>query len=250
MHIPIEELNTEGSFSEDRKDLFKDHLEVVEVNSIDGVLYNNRVLVEVDEYMYNKIKTESGIEFLVDNTHQIPIFVVRSGKIAKLPDRLICWKEDDSSMAWVTEIEAEVGDDVWFYGMAAHSGEKLTSKGKKYVIMSYEDLYVAKRGDKVICLNGNVLLRPIIKTYKALSYEKQYIDPDWAEIAYIGSINKEYEFEYREDDDRLKQGMKVCISGLVARRMELPPYLKFDGKEYIVCQNNEILGFLEDEQAN
>ena len=44
--------------------------------------------------------------------------------------------------------------------------------------------------------------------------------------------------------------MKVCISGLVARRMELPPYLKFDGKEYIVCQNNEILGFLEDEQAN
>lgn len=243
----VDDIDFEGSFSDDTKDLFKDHMFVVDVDSLDGVLLNNRVIVEVETFMYDQIKTESGFQLLVDNTFEISNFAVRSGKIAKLPEKLECWKENKESMAWVTEIETEVGDDVWFYAMAAHSGEKLLFQGKKYVIMSYDDLYVAKRGDKVICLNGNVLLKPIFKTQKALSYEKQYIDPDWAEIAYIGSINKEYEFEYREDDDRLKQGMKVCISGIIPRRLEMHPYLDFDGQEYIVCQNYEILGFLQDD---
>lgn len=243
----INDIDFEGSFSDDTKDLFKDHMFVVDVDSLEGVLFNNRVIVEVETFMYDKIKTESGFQLLVDNTFEISNFAVRSGKIAKLPEKLECWKDDKDSMAWETEIEAKVGDDVWFYAMAAHSGEKLLFQGKKYVIMSYEDLYVAKRGDKVVCLNGNVLLKPIIRHEKALSYSREYIDPDYAIVAHIGSINKEYETEYREDDDRLKEGMKVCISGIIPRRLEMPPYLDFDGREYIVCQNYEILGFLQDD---
>ena len=243
----VDDIDFEGSFSDDTKDLFKDHMFVVDVYSLNGVLLNNRVIVEVETFMYDQIKTESGFQLWVDNTFEISNFAVRSGKIAKLPEKLECWKDDKDSMAWETEIEAKVGDDVWFYAMAAHSGEKLLFQGKKYVIMSYEDLYVAKRGDKVVCLNGNVLLKPIIRHEKALSYSSEYIDPDYAIVAHIGSINKEYETEYREDDNRLKEGMKVCISGIIPRRLEMPPYLDFDGQEYIVCQNYEILGFLQDD---
>lgn len=241
----INDLDLDGAFSEDSHDLFKDHLEVAKIETIDGFLFNNKVIVEVKEFMYDKIKTNNGFELFVDNTHLIHQYAVRSGKIAKIPEKLECWKENKDSMAWDTEIEAEVGDNVWFYAMAAHSGEKLLSQGKKYVIMSYEDLYVAKRGDRVICLNGNVLLKPIIIHEKALSYSSEYVDPNYAIIAHIGSINKEYETEYREDDSRLKEGMKVCISCIIPRRLEMPPYLDFDGQEYIVAQNYEILGFLQ-----
>ena len=242
----INDLDLSEAFSDDTDDLFKDHLDIHTVDSIDGRMKNNCVLVEVERFMYNKIKTSNGIELFVDNTHTISNYAVRSGVLTKLPERLIFWHENKlSGMPWETEIEAKVGDRVWFYGMSAHSGEKIMCNGKKYIIMRYEDLYVAKRGDDVICLNGNVVLDVLTVMQKALSYEKVYVDPNFAKVAYIGSCNKKYEASYTDDDPDIKKGMTVCITGLVARRLEIEPYLDFDGNEHIICQNNEISGYLE-----
>lgn len=240
----IDELDLSESFSTDTSDLWKDNLDYVELESLDGELWNNRVIIELSSVMHDKVKTKTGIELFVDNSYQIGQHAVRSGKIAKLPKKLTFWDEDDiNGLYWKTTMEAEVGDEVWFYGMAAHSGEKIKCNDKLYVIMSYADLYVAKRNGTVVCLNGNVLLKPLFKTEKALSFEKQYIDPDFAEIAYIGSCNTAYEAEYRADDKNLKAGMRVCISGIVPRRLEMEPYLNFDGSQYIVCQNYEIQSY-------
>lgn len=240
----IDELDLSESFSTDTSDLWKDNLDYVELESLDGELWNNRVIVELSSVMHDKVKTKTGIELFVDNSYQIGQHAVRSGKIAKVPKKLVFWDEDDiNGLYWKTTMEVKVGDEVWFYGMSAHSGEKIKCNDKLYVIMNYADLYVAKRNGVVVCLNGNVLLKPLFKTEKALSFEKQYIDPDFAEIAYIGSCNTEYEAEYRADDENLKSGMRVCISGIVTRRLEMEPYLNFDGSQYIVCQNYEIQSY-------
>jgi hypothetical protein len=183
----------------------------------------------------------------VDNTYEIGTHSVRSGTIAKLPNRLIFWDEDDQNgLYWKTTIEAEVGNRVWASGMAIHSGEKIKIKDKLFVIVSYADLYVAKKQNGVVvCLNGNVLLKPILRTFKALSFERRYIDPDFAFVAYIGRNNTEYEADYMEDDPNIKQNMKVVISGIIPRRLEIAPYLEFDGdNEYLVCQAYEIQGWL------
>ena len=239
------ELNFEESFSTDTSDLWKDNLEYVELDSLDGDLWNNRVIIELESVMYNKIKTKSGFELWADNTYDVSTHAVRSGRIDKLPKKSSFWDEDEQNgLYWKTTIEAEVGDQVWASGMSIHSGEKIKIKEKLFVFVSYADLYCCKKQNgTVVCLNGNVLLKPLFKTEKALSFEKQYIDPDFAEIAYIGRCNTEYEAEYRADDENLKAGMKVCISGIVPRRLEMEPYLNFDGSQYIVCQNYEIQSY-------
>lgn len=190
--------------SEDRQELFNDNLELEEVSSLGGALLNNRVLVEVDQLRYETTKTKSGLELYVDDTHVLHQYTVRHGVVAKLPEKLMFWDEDkESGLPWRTEMEIEVGDAVWFTGMSSHSGEKLSFKGKKYILIPYQDLYVAKRGEQVIPLNSNILLEPISKTVKALAYEKVSDSATVAKIDFIGRLNTEYEFEDRQDDEDL-----------------------------------------------
>lgn len=247
--LDINQLDLQESFSTDTKDLFKDNLDWVELDSLDGELLNNRVVIELDSVMHERIKTKTGFELWDDCTYDIGGHAVRSGTIAKLPNRLVFWDEDDQNgLMWKTTIEVEVGDRVWASGMAIYSGEKIKINDRIFVIVSYGDLYVCKKqnGD-VVCLNGNVLLKPIIRTFKALSYEKRQADPDFAFIAYIGQNNTSYESEFMQDDPSLKAGMKVIISGLIPRRLELSPYLSFDGdNEYLVAQNYELMGWLDE----
>jgi hypothetical protein len=245
MAYDINDLELDGAFSTDSSELFGTNLDWIEVDEIRGEMLNNKVLVEVDTFLYDKLTTGKGLELFCDNTYIIHQYAVRSGRVKMLPEKLVCWEEAKNGMSWRTQMDLHIGDTVWFFGMASFSGEKLLSKGKKYVIVDFSDLYIAKRGDEVIPLNGNVLLEPLFKTVEALSYAKTYIDPDWAKIAFIGRINEAYEFEGRADDPELKVGLTVNISGLIPRRLEMPHYLLFDGKEYLVCQNYEINGWLE-----
>lgn len=225
--------------------VFDDKLLTEEIDSLDGVLLNNKVLVEVEDFIYDSVKTKSGLSLWVDNTEQIAQYAVRHGRVVKLPQRLVFWDESKQGMSWRTTIQCEIGDLVWFYAMTSFDGEKLSLNGRKFILISYDDLYVAKRGEEVIMLNANVLLEPIYTPVKALSFESNTIDPLYAKIAYIGQINTEYQVPFIEDDTNLKQGMTVLMSGMPYRFLEREPYLMFDGKlNYIVAQNHEIKAYL------
>ena len=123
-------------------------------------------------------------------------------------------------------------------------GEKLVCENKKYVLINYQDIFVAKRNEEVIPVNGNVIMEIIDKTESALSYKKETVDTDWAILRYVGKTNKSYESEFQQDSEELKEGMTVCITGIPMRKLELAPYLTFGDKEYLVCQNHEINGYL------
>ena len=225
-------------------EVFEEKLDTQEIDNLDGVLLNNKVLVEVEEFIYDSLKTKSGLSLFVDNTEQIADHVVRHGRVVKLPHKLFFWDDSNKGMSWRTTIECEIGDLVWFYAMTSFDAEKLSFNGRKFILISYEDLYLAKREGKVIMLNANVLLEPIFKPVHALSFKSDVIDPLYAQIAHIGEINTEYEFPYREDDPDLKVGMTVLMSGMPHRFLEREPHLVFDGKKYIVVSNNEIRGYL------
>lgn len=227
------------------REIFGTKLIADEIGNLDGKLFNNKVLVEVEDFVYENIKTESGFQLTIDPSYEVPQYAVRHGKVALLPDRLITWEEDSKAMTWKTDIEVRIGDVVWFYGMMGQASEKVSFQGRKFMIVSYEDLYVAKRGDEVICLNGNVLLEPIYRHVEALSYTQTILDTTFAKVSFIGAVNKEYEHD-KEDCSELKEGMEVILSGFAQRYLELEPHLHFDGKKYIICQNYEIVGYLTD----
>jgi hypothetical protein len=225
------------------REIFGTRLIADEIGSLEGKLFNNSVLVEVEDFVYDTVKTESGLTLAVDNSWTVSQYAVRHGKVVLLPDRLISWKENSRAMTWETDIDVRIGDTVWFYGITSQDCEKLSFQGKKLMVLSYEDLYLAKREEQVIMLNGNVLLEPIIKTVKALSYESNTTDHIFAKVAYIGKNNYEYEHD-KEDCSDLKVGMTVILHGNSVRYLEQEPYLFFDGKKYIICQNYEISGYL------
>lgn len=224
-------------------ELFEDRLQCEEVANLDGVVMNNKVLIEVEGWIYDTIETKSGFKFWVDNTDQVSQHVVRHGKVMKVPSRLIYWTDNKNGMMWMTEIEICVGDMVWFYAMTSFDAEKLSFKGRKFILLNYEDLYVAKRNNEVICLNGNVLLQPQYKTLKALSHTQTLLDATRAKVAFIGSINTAYEQDGRQDDQNIKQGMEVFLTGIPPRFIEDKKHLIFDGNEYMVVQNYEIMGY-------
>jgi co-chaperonin GroES (HSP10) len=227
------------------REIFGTRLIADEIGSLEGKLFNNRVLVEVDAFIYESIETKSGLKLAIDPSWEVSPYSVRNGTVVLLPEKLIDWEQDSTAMSWKTDMDVRIGDKVWFYGMMSQDCEKLSFKGRKFMVLSYEDLYLAKRGEEVIMLNGNVLLEPIIKTVKALSFEQRMEDNLFAKVAYIGKNNYEYEHD-KEDCPDLKVGMEVILHGYAVRHLEQEPYLFFDGKKYIICQNYEILGYLED----
>lgn len=227
------------------REIFGTRLIADEIGNLEGKLFNNRLLVEVDEFIHETIETKSGLNLAVDPSWDVAPYSVRNGTVVLLPEKLITWEQDSTAMSWRTDMDVRIGDRVWFYGMMSQDCEKLSFKGRKFMVLSYEDLYLAKRGEEVIMLNGNVLLEPIFKTVKALSFEQHIEDHIFGKIAYIGKINHEYEHD-KEDCPDLRVGMEVILHGYAVRYLETEPYLLFDGNKYIIAQNYEIMGYLED----
>ena len=231
----------EKTFSDE---VFEDRLLGEQVDRIDGKLLNNTIVVEVEDFINSSIKA-GDLSLWADNSYQPHEFVVRHGTVVNQPTKLVFWEDDDiNGIRWRTELQTQIGDEVWFFGMGAHAAEKLTFEGRKFILLNYADLYVAKRGDEVICLNGNILLEPIYSHLKVLSYEKNDLDRLYAKVAYTGLKNTEYAESFRYDDD-IPVGSTAIMSGDPYRYLELDPYFDFDGKKYIVAQNYEIRGWLE-----
>jgi co-chaperonin GroES (HSP10) len=180
----------------------------------------------------------------MDNTEQTHQYVVRHGTVTNLPEKLTFWDKDQNGLQWKTDMQVKVGDTVWFYAITSHSSEKLIYEGRKFILVNYQDLYIAKRGQDIICLNGNVLLKPIYKTVKALEYEKKELDTTKAIVYKSGEINTDYKDQNVQDEPFIRDGMTVLLGGMAVRFLELEPYLFLDGKKYIVCQNNEIKAYL------
>ena len=232
------------SFSDE---VFEDRLLAEEVDSLDGELQNNSVLIEVETFIYDSVDLKSGLSLAADNTYQPHEFAVRHGVVVGLPKQLTSWKENkQKGLHWITEMQIQKGDVVWFMGMSAQASEKVTFQGRKFLLLHYEDLYVAKRNNEtILCLNGNILLEPIYKSVNPLLPEIKVEDCRMAKVAYIGLKNTEYRKELRHDED-IEVGTTVFMSGVQPRHLEMDMFLKFDGKKYLVCQNYEIKAMLDD----
>jgi len=157
------------------------------------ILQNNVVMILPD-----KNYTQDGEIKLSDVFEPARHWAIK-GKVVAVPEKLICFRERIAelketqkgardpivqqeiqelmrhSLEFDTEMEVQVGDEVMFRYMnrlsAVEDGEVLGRDilGEQGVIMvSYDELYLIKRGEDVIMLNGWILVEPIQYTKEEL----------------------------------------------------------------------------------
>ena len=114
-------------------------------------LLNNQALVRVEKNFNDSILMEQGGKILIDPSYESEKHASSSGVVIALPERLTCGNTDSTNdMAWDTDIEAEVGDEIFFswnaLTIALKDGARRFIIDKQiYLLLNYKYLYVAKR---------------------------------------------------------------------------------------------------------
>lgn len=186
---------------------------------------NGNVLVEVK--LNDNLKTKSGIIvgfnkdtlYSTDETdrssHPADVAEIH-GYVKKIPEKLIFDKQSDYTMDWKTDIEIEVGDEVWFDYLDSLN---TTIINNHYLILPYQSLYVRRRGKKFLPLNGYCFFT--IPEVEEMGIKKK----DFSQgIVYMTSKpNKEYIYDVWRDEIDIKKGDRVRFN---AHKTQYPVYLE------------------------
>jgi len=141
------------------------------------------------------------------------------GEVFRRPKKLFYSKGDSDSMPWDTDIEIQEGDAVWFDYYESVNCDVLECGDDVFYVIPYRDLYVVRRGDKIIPLNGYCLCEPIEVTHDselAINIGAKY-RTDKAIVRHRGTPNKRYQptdaivGTYNNDDIGVSEGDTVLL---------------------------------------
>ena len=165
------------------------------------------------------------------------------GRMVKCCDKLLFDKGDPYTMGWETSIQVQEGDEVWFNFIASTTCDALEVDGELYLLLPYSDLFVAKRGETVIPLNGYVLLEEVKKEEVSFLYlaETDKVDQKRGIVRYVGEPNRSYRVEAWSDDIDIAEGDLVQLrSGFTPYRLERQKYLADFGEILMVAQRRNM----------
>ncbi len=248
-----------------REDAHRDKIkeQVLELESIDNIkLLNNSVLVLIED-RHDEIK-HGTLTLKLDTSFEIGKHAPNKGIVIKVPEKYIYSKESHINTGdWDTDIEIEEGDLVWFDYLAGIECNQIECKGKLYYVLPYHTLYVARRAgnytlmadykpsEKVIPLNGYVLLEPIINKEKFIKFEIEREDAKYAIVAYSGSCNKKYGDSKYYDDPAIKAGEMVIYGKVLGLFLEQEEHSSFnEDKRYRAIQRRHLTGILESKKVS
>jgi len=243
---------------------------------------NNWVIIEpnrgADEVIINK-GTDEEQKFYVDFAFNPNKHVPVVGTAVKVPERLkYCNNKKKAgffdSLQWKTEMELREGDTVFYNYLAGSTalgleqnnyGQNYTDKrvitvegdDSIYIMVKYDRIYVAKRNDDVIPLNGFMLIEPM---------EKKYVDtflhiPEMVKttnaksstygiVRHKGSRLSEYHDRpmYKDPSDReLQVGDLVAMNDVSDIPLEWDLHSEFEGsKTFYRVQGKDIYAIIKD----
>ena len=153
----------------------------------------NRVLVKVGKVDNNK--SSNGL-YLGDSEWDKSGHLNRRGEVIRLPSKLWFAREFGFGIQWGTEMEVEEGDIVYFGIMSVYDAPAIIDDGVVYLLIQYHDLLFSLRGNKVIPLNGYVLIEKVDEKVKQssliLDFNKKQ-DKKRGIVRYIGKPNSYYD---------------------------------------------------------
>jgi len=168
-------------------------------------------------------------------------------------------------MPWDCAMELKVGDIVVHTYMDREDIVNIEvddEPGELYRLMPYDDIYVARRGDEIIPLNGYCLCEEVekegmSKTLDVVLYNKDDniedpVDKQIGKVAYVGEPNRAYRLDgYEKNYD---EGVDVNVGDvIVKRRSDIHIRLEedlhhrfFDNPVmYFIIQRKDIYGIKE-----
>lgn len=154
----------------------------IQINRL-GRPINNHVFVEIQDTSF-EFKTESGIiaksAFSEDawsdaKGYSVSDFMPRSGIVSAIPRVLY-----PSGFDYKTELEIEVGDEVFWSAHVVEGCTVLVCAGKKYLKIDYHHLLARRRSCEICPINGYVLFKAVPEVKTALAYtETKKISDKW-----------------------------------------------------------------------
>jgi co-chaperonin GroES (HSP10) len=196
----------------------------------------------------NPTSTEKIGGLFIDTTYKPEDHVEIINEVIAVPDHL-------KFNEWETEMQLKVGDKVWVNRLTILKAEKIYAggvSGTTYLHVPYEKIILAKRGDEIIMLNGNILLEPILKDQ--LKSDTIILLPQFAQVEeyqdrgivrFIGIPNKRYTEEHHSDDDiNISIGDKVLLGRKYNSKLESSYHEEIGN--YLITQRRYIIAKMED----
>ena len=209
---------------------------------------SNMVIVHVPHQNINT-RTKSGVYVVGDHDFNVHHHLERWGYVYECASSFE-YEDFRGIVSWDTDIECEVGDKVWFDFRAALHAYTFIVDDEWYKVLDYSQLYVAKRGEDIIPLNGYVLLSDYIPETTSSILISSKPDDRFAVVEYCGSKNKRYQIKYFSDDIDINPGDHIMFEqGTTAYWMEDELHMSFD-KKVRLQQRKRILGTIDEEHEN
>lgn len=167
------------------------------------------------------------------------------------------------SMPWDCDLELQVGDVVVHTFMERAdlvNIEVEDEPGELYRLMTYDDVYVARRGDEIIPLNGYCLCEEVKKESMSkildiIEFDKGQenmtdgIDHKIGKVAYVAKANRAYRSGDKEKD--LDGGAEINVGDIIIKRrgdihirLEEDLHKRFFDSPvmYFIIQRKDIMG--------
>lgn len=138
-----------------------------------------------------------------------------------------------------TDMELEVGDDVWFSSHAYADAK--TSEWGRSAFIRYDYIYCAKRQGQLIPINGNILVQPLKKKLSSKIQNTEYTSEDEGVIQFVGKPCREHDGHFFGDPDNLVKGHHIIFKKKFAVKIEHETFATLP-QVYHVLRGIDVMG--------
>lgn len=161
-------------------------------------------------------------DFGIDTSYQESKHQVTRGIVRAVPDSLYFTKKPGShaTMPWLTDMELQVGDMVYYDYLTAMNAKNPTSStqfrvnGFDCIWMKYNQIYCAVREEEIVPVNGYCLVEPL-KTMRSDMFDFSIMDNDHDQsvgvLRHVGSLIRWYRYHKHADSAEYKPGQIVLM---------------------------------------
>lgn len=162
----------------------------------------NYILVKPN-FNTDKVKLKSGEELWIDTSYEREKHAATTGTVIRVPERLyFSYNNGGQSVDFDVDMELKEGDKVYFHYLSCLNALKdcryVVYEDEYYLWIKYDSMYVGKRGEDIVMLNGWMLMEPInIDSFKSETLyvpetSKNTSSSKYARIKYFGKPVRNY----------------------------------------------------------
>jgi len=207
----------------------------------------------------DEIEMPSGVKLYIDTTFEPQKHAGVVGEVMKVPEKLVFQPgKGMGTLQYDTDMELKVGDKAFYHYLVPENcieaSRFLEVEDEVYLLVPYDEIFLAERGEEVIMTNGWILAEPILEN----AFESSLImrpesstnipSPREATVAFVGQAVRKYLHDktINETESQVEPGDKIAYMPNSDIPLEYDLHASFRGKKvFYRMQRKDILGILE-----